>query len=78
MQAQPRGHGLVEYQLGVLVATAGEGHHEDPRAADPAALGVQELPGKHEPAQPHLAVATTLYSEMGMTFWLEQAQAERG
>ena len=48
MQAQPGRDGLVEHQLGVLMATAGEGHHEDPRAADPPALGVEELAGEAE------------------------------
>jgi len=32
--------------------------------------------GKREQAQAHLATATTLYREMGMTYWLEKAQAE--
>jgi tetratricopeptide (TPR) repeat protein len=32
--------------------------------------------GKRDDAQGHLTTATTLYREMGMTFWLEQAEAE--
>ena len=32
--------------------------------------------GKREQAQEHLATATTMYREMGMTYWLEQAEAE--
>jgi hypothetical protein len=32
--------------------------------------------GKHEQAREHLATATTMYREMGMTFWLEKAEAE--
>ena len=32
--------------------------------------------GKREPAQEHLTTATTMYGEMGMGFWLEQAKAE--
>jgi hypothetical protein len=32
--------------------------------------------GKREQAQQHLATATTMYREMGMTFWLEKAEAE--
>jgi tetratricopeptide (TPR) repeat protein len=32
--------------------------------------------GKREPAQEHLTTATTMYREMGMTFWLEKAEAE--
>jgi hypothetical protein len=31
---------------------------------------------KREQAQDHLATATTMYREMGMTFWLEKAEAE--
>jgi len=32
--------------------------------------------GKHERAQEHLATATTMYREMGMTYWLEKTEAE--
>ena len=32
--------------------------------------------GKREQAQEHLATATTMYREMGMTYWLEKAEAE--
>ena len=32
--------------------------------------------GKQQEAQEHLATATTMYREMGMTYWLEQAEAE--
>jgi len=32
--------------------------------------------GKHEQAQAHLTTATTMYREMGMTCWLERAEAE--
>jgi hypothetical protein len=31
---------------------------------------------KREQAQQHLATATTMYREMGMTYWLEKAEAE--
>jgi uncharacterized protein HemY len=31
---------------------------------------------KREQAQDHLATATTMYREMGMTYWLEKAEAE--
>ena len=34
--------------------------------------------GKREPAQEHLATATTMYREMGMRYWLEKAEAELG
>ena len=32
--------------------------------------------GKREQAQKHLATATTMFREMGMTYWLAQAEAE--
>jgi hypothetical protein len=32
--------------------------------------------GKRHEAQEHLTTATTMYREMGMRFWLEQAEAE--
>ena len=32
--------------------------------------------GNREQAQAHLATATTMYREMGMTYWLEKAEAE--
>ena len=32
--------------------------------------------GKHEQAREHLTTATTMYREMDMRFWLEQAEAE--
>jgi hypothetical protein len=31
--------------------------------------------GKRDNAQEHIATATTMYREMGMQFWLEQAEA---
>ncbi len=34
--------------------------------------------GKREQAQEHLRTATTMYSDMEMRFWLEQAEAEMG
>jgi tetratricopeptide (TPR) repeat protein len=33
--------------------------------------------GKREQAQEHLTTATTMYREMGMTYWLEKAEAEK-
>src|SRR5260370_16239465 len=34
--------------------------------------------GKREQAQEHLRTATTMYSDMEMRFWLEQAEAQMG
>ena len=42
-------------------------------------LGLRKLyrrTGKCEQAQEHLTTATTMYREMDMRFWLEQAVAE--
>ena len=33
--------------------------------------------GKREQAREHLTIATTMYREMDMRFWLEQAEGER-
>ena len=33
--------------------------------------------GKREQAQEHLTTATTMYREMGMTYWLQKAKADR-
>jgi hypothetical protein len=30
--------------------------------------------GKHEQAHEHLTIATTMYREMGMTYWLEKVE----
>jgi len=32
--------------------------------------------GSHERAREHVTTATAMYSEMGMRFWLEQAETE--
>jgi hypothetical protein len=32
--------------------------------------------GKREQAREHLTTASTMYREMGMTYWLEKAEAE--
>jgi len=34
--------------------------------------------GKRQEAREHLAAATMMYREMGMTYWLEQAEVEMG
>jgi hypothetical protein len=34
--------------------------------------------GKREQVQEHLATATTMYRQMGMTYWLEKAKPELG
>jgi hypothetical protein len=70
-------------------AESGEAHYRqalvlaEPRGMRPLIahchLGLGELhkrTGKRQQAQEHLTVATTMYHEMGMTYWLEEA--ERG
>jgi Adenylate and Guanylate cyclase catalytic domain/Double zinc ribbon len=47
----------------------GDARHDPARPCDPAT-------GKREQAREHLATATTMYREMGMTYWLEKAEAE--
>ena len=32
--------------------------------------------GKREQAEEHLTTATTMYRDMGMTYWLDKAEAE--
>jgi hypothetical protein len=71
-------------------AESGEAHYRDARAlAEPHGmrplvahchLGLANLyrrTDKREQAQEHLATATTMYREMGMTYWLERAEAGR-
>jgi hypothetical protein len=44
-------------------------------------LGLRKLyhrTDRREQALEHLAAATTMYREMGMTYWLEKAEAELG
>jgi len=38
---------------------------------------VSRRTGKREQAQEHLTTATTMYREMGMRYWLAQAEAEQ-
>jgi tetratricopeptide (TPR) repeat protein len=70
-------------------AKSGEAHYRqalvlaEPRGMRPLVanchLGLGKLyrrAGKRQEAQGHLTTATTLYREMGMRFWLEQAEGE--
>ena len=70
-------------------AESGEVHYREalalaePRGMRPLVahchLGLGKLyrrTGKREQAQEHLTIATTMYREMDMRFWLEQAEAE--
>ena len=70
-------------------AASGEGHYRkalalaEPRGMRPLIahchLGLGKLyrrTGQREQAQGHLTTATTMYREMVMTYWLEQAETE--
>jgi hypothetical protein len=70
-------------------ADTGEAHYHqalalaEPRGMRPLVahcrLGLGKLArrtGKREQAQEHLITATTMYREMDMPYWLEQAEAE--
>src|SRR5436309_11707184 len=70
-------------------AESGEAHYRtalalaEPRGMRPLVahcyLGLGKLArrtGQREQAQEHLTTATTMYRDMAMRFWLEQAQAE--
>jgi hypothetical protein len=72
-------------------AERGEDHYRqalslaEPRGMRPLVahchLGLGKLyrrTDKREQAREHLTTATTMYSEMGMTYWLEKAEAELG
>jgi class 3 adenylate cyclase/tetratricopeptide (TPR) repeat protein len=72
-------------------AERGEAHYRqalalaEPRGMRPLIahchLGLGKLSrrtGKREQAQEHLTTATTMYREMGMTYWLEQTEKETG
>src|SRR5438132_51013 len=73
----------------VILADRGEAHYHEalalaePRGMRPLVahchLGLGKLyrrMGKREQGHEHLAAATTMYREMDMRFWLEQAEAE--
>jgi hypothetical protein len=79
---------IVRHQPAPNVETAGRHYHDvlalatelgmRPLAAH-CHLGLGKLyrrTGKREQAHEHLTTATTTYREMGMTYWLEKAEAE--
>jgi hypothetical protein len=70
-------------------AESGEAHYRqalalaEPRGMRPLVahchLGLGKLYGgigDHQQAQEHLTIATAMYREMAMTYWVEQAAAE--
>jgi hypothetical protein len=61
-----------------MIRTSLCGETEDGRAGG-YLLGLGKLyrrTGQREQAREHLTTATTMYREMGMTYWLEQAEKE--
>jgi Tetratricopeptide repeat len=79
---------IVRHQPPPNVETAGRHYHDAVALATELSmrtlvahchLGLGKLyrrTGQREQAQEHLTTATTMYREMGMTYWLEQAEAE--
>ena len=68
------GHGDTRYHKAMAAAQA-QGRR--PVIAH-CHLGLSKLKrrtGKQQEAQEHLTIATTMYREMDMGFWLEQAEA---
>jgi tetratricopeptide (TPR) repeat protein len=79
---------MVRHQPAPNVETAGRHYHDALALA--TELGMRPLVAhchlglgklyrgtdKREQAREHLATATTMYREMGMTYWLEKAEAE--
>ena len=52
---------------------------EDPEFQERTRIGLGKLyrcTGEREQAQEHLTTATTMYREMDMTYWLEQAEPD--
>jgi len=47
------------------------------RPAPSASAKLYRRTGKREQAHEHLTLATTMYREMGMSFWLGQAQGDQ-
>jgi class 3 adenylate cyclase len=61
----------------VVVRAIGSDLHMDYTAVCHLGLGkLNRRTGQREQVQEHLATATTMYREMGMTYWLEKAEAE--
>ena len=81
--------GAINAAEGPASATVAEAHHRQ-GLARAEALGMRPLvahchlglgklyrrTGKRQQAQEHLTTATTMYREMDMRFWLEQAESE--
>jgi hypothetical protein len=82
---QPGGHWLFNVwdavdhnRIGALVhETVAAFFPTDPPQFFRAPFAYHDAPtGKRQEAQEHLTTATTMYREMGMTYWLERAEAE--
>ena len=79
---------IVRHQPAPNVETAGRHYHDALALATELGmrplvahchLGLGKLyrrTGKRQQAHEHLATATTMYREMGMTYWLEKAEPE--
>jgi hypothetical protein len=77
MSVPPRGLAAPDPEMRRAIGAAIGGRSARP----PRAPLLKEQPsyrrtGKREQAREHLTAAATMYREMGMTYWLEQAETE--
>ena len=66
--------GTFSFRLGLDPGEMIVGKIGDDLGMDDTARAYYLRTGKHEQAHEHLTTATTMYREMGMTYWLEQAE----
>ena len=72
----PDGWRMRTGSLATGLMRRGSGGNEGPRAPHPPRDRLNRRSGKRAEAREHLTTATTMLREMGMRFWLEQAEAE--
>jgi tetratricopeptide (TPR) repeat protein len=78
-QADPPDLAVAEPQYRAAMALADELGMRPLVAHCHLGLGkLYQRTGEREQAHEHVTTATTMYREMGMTYWLEQAEAEMG
>jgi len=72
---RPRESEATENYLSAISVAAGLGMRPLVAHCHAGLAKLYSHTGKREQAQAHLTIATTLYREMGMTYWLEKAEA---
>jgi hypothetical protein len=72
---RPRESEAAENYLSAISVAAGLGMRPLVAHCHAGLAKLYSRTGKREQAQEHLTIATTLYREMGMTYWLEKAEA---